>query len=232
MKQLHVSMLGLGITAVVGVAAIIYYKNAQATAADANGSAGALSPLFQTAAIPSTTPAGGSGGGSGVATPGTPTDTGFSASDLFKLASQQIMASLSTAQGQENTNLAAIAGNNVATIAPINNSLFSQIISQLPGVTVGGQNYVQATVEQATPWGNLATTVRGIYGSQVEQPAYYAPAGFAPPAFGGQPIISAAPATPQAPAPRPSMFDQSGNFTGLGMNPASLNAGQTTGSGE
>lgn len=133
--SLHVSALSLGITAVVGVAAILYYRNASSA-----GSSGAApqtaSPLFQTAAIPDYSSAGTAGG----AAAGSPASGSTPAADTSGALSATDVASLvnSAASAQTTSQVTSTAG-----------SLIAQFIATLPIVGSGGTDTANVTVQDA-----------------------------------------------------------------------------------
>lgn len=150
LKPAHYSMLGLGITAVVGLVGILYYMRQSAASAGAAAAAQAQQPFFQTAAIPqyslgsgtNTTSTAGTattGTTSGVSTTGaTGTDTSTSSGSSYTGAAMTNIAALVAQLTAAST--AATAG--TAQYTDFNAAaepLLSQFVAQAPGNLVNLQ---------------------------------------------------------------------------------------------
>lgn len=185
LKPIHYSALGLGISAIVALVAIWYYRNA-ATAQAASQTGAQPTPLFQTAAIPSQSAdlGGGSAPVSGGATSGATSPTGLSGDQLASISAAQIAANTNTTQ-------ASIQANSTNTFTALTTGLFSQILSQLPSVVPGGSNEVNYTI--GAP-GQALT----LYGTSVSNPGgYYVPPTTPTPLVFASPQGTQVPVTPQ-----------------------------------
>lgn len=168
MKQLHLSALSLGITAIVGVAGILYYRSASAQ--QASQSAGGVSPypLFQSAALPSY----GTSGTPSNATPASATpaiDTGALASIVSAATQAQtdqaaINASAglfgqAVQSGASNITGAFGVNNGQTTFSLQDNGPGSQALSQL-------QQQIDAL---STQQGNITSQLGSVIGTVQNQ---------------------------------------------------------------
>lgn len=173
-RPIHYSMLSLGVTAIGVVVAIYYYRQQQAASA---AGAGAPSPLFQSAAIPSYAGGGGASPSltgtdatpaTAASTPGPVTTSGLSPGELANISNQQI-------QDTYASGLATTAANAGTAFTALTGGLLSQMLAQLPSLTPGNQNV--ADIQISSPTQNLR--LQAIYGQDVG-PYYQPPAGPTP----------------------------------------------------